>query len=495
MNTRAAVLLTLLTFPLAILLAGEKKPYSHADYYEHYEGTKTCLSCHESDAESFFHSQHYQWQGEAPAIVNSKGRRLGKMNTINDFCTNPSANWIDLVRNSRGEIISKGCSACHAGMGLKPEPTISQQQLENIDCLVCHASGYRRDLYETGEGGYEWKPILWKNKEGLDSVSKRISMPKRTMCLRCHSASGGGPNWKRGDIEYTLRDPEPTYDVHMTKDGPDMQCVDCHAGSDHRVRGRGTDLSATDSPGARLLCSECHEESPHGAKVLDRHAEKVYCTTCHIPAFARTEPTDMVRDWSTPLYNEEKDKYSATITFEDNVEPVYTWYNGTTREQFMGEKIKTVSSGEVGIMVPQGSRDDPDAKLYAFKLHRGKLPMLTDKQWLIPIMVEAFFADGDIDGAVKHAAKETYGVDDAEYEWVDTVRYMGIFHSIPPADQALKCLDCHADDGRLDWEALGYKEDPMDALLKARRAKKPRNRYRTARDETTRTDQPGKQTP
>src|SRR5574340_525487 len=241
---------------------------SHANYIEHYEGTKTCLQCHQKEAESFFHSQHYQWQGEAPNIVNARGRRLGKINTVNDFCTNPKANWIGLVRNSRGEVISKGCSACHAGFGKLPSEKLTAAELENIDCLMCHASGYRRDLYPDGQGGFAWKPILWQNQAGLDSVAKRISLPTRVMCLRCHSASGGGPNWKRGDLEYKLSDAEPDYDVHMASSGRNMQCISCHAGEDHRVRGRGSDLSGTDMPSRPLGCDarECHGSAPHKAE-------------------------------------------------------------------------------------------------------------------------------------------------------------------------------------------------------------------------------------
>jgi hypothetical protein len=56
------------------------------------------------------------------------------------------------------------------------------------------------------------------------------------MCLRCHAASGGGPNFKRGDIEYALKDPPRDLDVHMSADGHDMDCVACHGGDKHRVR-------------------------------------------------------------------------------------------------------------------------------------------------------------------------------------------------------------------------------------------------------------------
>jgi hypothetical protein len=431
---------------------------SHADYFEHYEGTKTCLQCHEKEAEAFFHSQHYQWEGPAPNISNANGRRLGKMNTINDFCTNPAANWIGEVKNSHGDVISRGCSACHAGLGLKPEEKLTRAQLENIDCLQCHASGYRRDIYPTPNGGWQWKPILWQNQEGLDSVSKRISLPTRTMCLRCHSASGGGPNYKRGDLEYAMADTTIDYDVHMASEGANLQCIGCHRGEDHRIKGRGSDLSGTDV--GRISCEDCHKSSPHVSADLNRHVARVNCTVCHIPSFARTDPTDMVRDWSKPSYHPETDKYSATITLEKDVKPVYAWFNGNTHEQLLKEPIVRAEDGTVGMMLPEGSRDDKSARIYAFKLHRGRLPVLKDKNWIVPIQVEEFFQKGELDKSVASAAFAQYGIKDAKIYWVDTTRYMGIFHGVQPASQALKCIDCHGPNGRLDWVALGYQKNP-----------------------------------
>ena len=441
----------------------QEKTYSHTGYFEHYEGTKTCLQCHQKEAESFFHSQHYQWQGEAPKIVNSNHKKLGKLNTFNDFCTSPTGNWIGLVKNSRGEVLSRGCSACHAGNGLLPSQTMSREQLENIDCLLCHASGYRRDLYQVENDKYVWKPILWKNQEGLNSVSKRISAPTRVMCLRCHSASGGGPNYKRGDLEYKLTNPEREYDVHMAGEGKNMQCVACHAGENHRVVGRGTDLSGSDTPDKTLTCDNtaCHSSPPHRNPVLNKHSIRVNCTVCHIPKFARDEPTDMFRDWSKPFYYAEADKYSATITLEKDVTPVYTWFNGFTRAQLPGEPADILPDGSVGIMIPQGSRDDPQAKIYAFKLHKAKLPLLAEKNWLIPITVEHFFSNGQIDPAVQSAAKEIYGLTNAKYSWVETTRYMGIFHGVQPKEKSLKCADCHGPQGVFNWPALGYKASPF----------------------------------
>lgn len=439
--------------------AADKPQYSHAEYFEHYDGTATCLECHEAEAASFFHSQHYQWQGDAPGIVNADGQKLGKINTMNDFCTNPLANWIGPSTNPDGNVVAQGCSKCHAGLGLKPEPTLSRAQLENIDCLICHAAGYRRDLYADDQGGWRWKPILWKNQAGLDSVAKRISLPQRAMCLRCHAGAGGGPNYKRGDIEYALADCDSSFDVHM---GKGMDCIVCHAGEDHRVRGRGADLSGTDFPQRPLSCAtaECHGEAPHQNKVLNRHAARVACESCHIRSFAKVDATDMVRDWSRPFHVVEGNKYSATITKETNVTPVYAWFDGRTRLQKMGEPIAKRTDGSVGIMAPVATRDDAAAKIHPFKLHRAVLPVLTEKQWIIPLAVEEFFADGDIDKAVHEAAHVAYGLEAPAYEWVNTTRYMGIFHEVQPASAALRCAECHGAEGRLDWQALGYAKDP-----------------------------------
>ncbi len=465
--TATLVLSLVLVASLAGNVSAARQHYTHQDdYYEHYEGTKTCLECHEEEAQNFFHSQHYQWLGESPDIVNSKGRRLGKLNTINDFCTNPLPSWIGNAVNSDGKVIAQGCSKCHTGLGLKPSPLMTQEQLENIDCLICHASGYRRDAYQDEDGNWEWRPILWKNQRGLDSVSKRITLPKRKMCLRCHAGAGGGQNFKRGDIEYKLADCNAEFDVHMASDGNDMSCIECHEGEDHRVRGRGTDLSGTDMPQSPLRCTECHDAKPHNIAALDHHTDKVYCTVCHIPTFAKEDATDMVRDWSTPKYHEAANKYSATITFGKNVVPTYAWFNGKTRESILGDKIKQDKDGVVTMMDPQGCRKDKKAKIYAFKLHRGTLPVLKKERKLIPIGVDEFFIDGNIEEAVARGAISAYGIEHPDYEWVKVKRYMGLFHEVQPAANALQCLDCHSEGGRMDWEALGYKQDPLLKAMK-----------------------------
>jgi hypothetical protein len=448
-------------------LAAADQPKSHADKFENYEGTKTCLKCHRKEAEQFFHSQHYRWKGKTPGLVNAESGEYGKINTINDFCTSPAPNWIGIVTNEQGSVVAKGCSKCHAGRGAKPSEKMTEEQLENIDCLICHASGYNRDLFKNEDGSYEWKSILWQNKEGLNSVAKRISNPQKKMCLRCHAASGGGENFKRGDLAYALTDCEPDFDVHMSSGGAGLECIDCHAGKDHRVKGRGADLHATDMPGEQLSCAQCHDGAVHKQKVLNHHTERLACETCHIPVFAKSDTTDMARDWSKPVFNKDAGKYMAAIDLQDNVTPVYAWYNGSTKAALPGKAVELMADGRtVAMMMPQGSRDDAKAKIYPFKLHKGKLPLLKDRNWILPLAVEEFFADGDVEKAVQSGASAMYGLNDVSYTWVDTIRYMGLYHEIQPAEKALGCLDCHSGSKRIDWKALGYSADPMDEALK-----------------------------
>ncbi len=462
---RFIVVLAVMVIAAAMPARANEKANSHEGFFKHYEGTKTCLRCHKDSATDFFHSQHYQWRGEAPDVVNADGQKLGKMNTINDFCTNPLPGFIKNVKNSRGETVSEGCSECHAGLGKMPSSEISREQLENIDCLICHSPTYERELHENEDGSLEWRSIVWEDKEALDLVAKNITMPQRDNCLHCHSESGGAANMKRGDLEHALADTDRDFDVHMGTDGANMTCVDCHGGSKHRIRGRGVDLMGTDNADDPLSCDGCHGTEPHAKELLNRHAVRVDCTVCHIPTFAKSHKTDMRRDWSKPFHNEAKDKYAPTLTLRKNVEPEIAWYNGTITAQLPGVPVTVGSDGAIQMVTPMGSRDDPEAKLYAFKVHGGRMPVLKDKRWLLPINAEDFFGSSQIDLRVRQAAEVFYDMKDIEYEWMEIKRFMGIFHEVQPGQDALRCLDCHGDDGRLDWAGLGYEADPLAAAL------------------------------
>ena len=126
------------------------------------------------------------------------------------------------------------------------------------------------------------------------------------------------------------------------------------------MRGRGVDLAATDSPDQPLSCdSDCHSANPHEVAALDLHTDRVDCTTCHIPTFARDEPTDMFRDWSNIHYSEEKGKYVYAVELEKDVVPVYAWFNGKSRVQVPGVPVSRIDAGAVAMVLPRGFEGRP----------------------------------------------------------------------------------------------------------------------------------------
>lgn len=428
----------------------------HEGYVKNFEGTKTCLKCHEKEAKDVFHSTHYQWKSDTPDIIGADGKKLGKINVINDFCTGPSISWIFDIKNKGGKTVTNGCSKCHAGLGLMPSERMSQEQLENIDCLICHAPGYNRKVVND-KGNLKWVPA--DDKDVLLVRAQNVQKPKKGMCLRCHAGAGGGFNFKRGDIEAAMIKADKDLDVHL---GSGLNCIDCHKTENHRISGRGVDLAGTDNKSFRPTCdtADCHGDKPHSKELLNKHAQTVDCTVCHIPEFAKNEKTDMERSWKHLEYLKEADKYEPEMKFQKNVTPVYTWWNGKSFLHDPEKPIKTIQ-GLLTMAGPIGSLKDPNSKIYAFKLHKSKLPFDAETKKLIPIATDIAFLEGNLDKAIKEGAKRAYGKDINRYEFVNTERYMGIFHGVSPKEKALKCNDCHSEKGRIDFKALGYKDDPM----------------------------------
>jgi len=133
--------------------------------------------------------------------------------------------------------------------------------------------------------------------------------------------------------------------------------------------------------------------------------------------------------------------------------------------QMAGEAVKTDAEGRIMVSVPVGSRQDPDSRIFAFKQYEAVMPVLKDKKWILPIQTGDFYKTGDMGASVREATEALYGIKDAQFDWMPTIHYMGLFHEVTPAYSALRCLDCHGPDTRLDWEALGYDEDPLGAIL------------------------------
>jgi hypothetical protein len=433
----------------------------HSKFISSYDGPKTCVKCHQEEANAMFSSVHYQWQGDTSKAIElkSSGSKASKLGGINDFCIWPDGNWLTIYNKVDGTKGPGGCATCHTGLGLKPSATVSREQLENIDCLMCHGPGYSRKVVENPSATFSLAPA-----DGVDvlKVAQRVSRPTRDMCMRCHEKSGGGDNNKRGDLESTIKNCTSSYDVHMGTNGQNFACQDCHKTTGHRVIGRGSDMRTLDSAIA-LKCESCHTTIPHRSTnksyaALNKHTKRLDCTVCHIPSFAKSISTDMSRDWSTLEVDTAKQLYEPKITRQSNVKPTYAWFNGNSHFYKFGSPVSLDSRGVQKMSWPDGSIADPNSKLYPFKLHTAKQPMESTTKQLLPVKNKIAYETGDLDKAIAEGAKAA-GLAYNSYTFAQTERYLGIYHGVGPKSTALSCSNqtCHETGGnRIKFSELGY---------------------------------------
>ncbi len=388
-----------------------------------YVGAGTCLECHSDEVHSFASSNHFQWRG--------------KLGAMNDFCGYANINLGPAkLKTVYGTMVDGGCTACHAGLGEKPTGTNPL----DADCLVCHSSDYRRTEVLVGD--------TWRFAPDRANMPATISIqeePTRFACLTCHASSGGGVNNKRGDMSNLLVNPSADVDVHM---GNGMTCVDCHQADDHRIAGRGVDL-IVDEGVPMHACTDCHTpESDHEAEIV-RHLDKVACQSCHIPEFARAVSTDMLRDYREAEVNA-RGLYEPVITRQSNVVPEYAFWNGGSGFYHYGD---LAVEGQL-MAWPLG--DIMDGKLYPFKVHQAVMPQDPVTGAILPVKSKILFETGNMDLAIQTGAKEGGFTLTEGYTFTQTTRWMGIFHEMPSADQALDCAACHESTERVDFAALGY---------------------------------------
>ena len=138
----------------------------------------------------------------------------------------------------------------------------------------------------------------------------------------------------------------------------------------------------------------------------------------------------------------------------------------------LGEPVKPGANGKVSMYRPEGSMKDPKSKISPFKYHTGRLPVEAASGLMVPVQVGPTFRTGNTMASALGGAKGFRGKEltAQDISYVEVDRWMGVFHEVVPKAQALKCADCHGASGnRLDWKALGYRDDPMVAV--ARRTK------------------------
>ena len=478
----AAVLLaaTLLTGNAAATQAApaRKSTADHAKFKELQrnfgsgpEVTRACLACHTEAADQVQHTKHWTWQYTDART----GKKLGKRAIINNYCTTTISN-------------EKDCMACHAGYGWKDNNFDFAAQ-ENVDCLICHDSTgtYRKLPGFAGHPVYERTEFpkgSGKFVEAVDlqKVAQKVAMPGRGNCGSCHFFGAGGDGTKHGDLDSALKTPSKALDVHMDAKGLNFTCVKCHSTSGHEVSGSRYDMTASARGPAHVRggadprpasCQSCHGDKPHreNALLMDRlngHTDRLACQTCHIPEYARDSiGTEKSWDWSTatkmgpegkPVLIKDSagrrafDSKKGDFAWDSWLVPEYRWFNGRVSYKTVGDKIDP--AGVVEINHPEGDRTDPDARIWPFKVHRGKQPYDTENN----ILIVAHTA-GEDDTALWHnfdwQKAITTGMSEAglpysgKFDFVRTEMSWPITHMVAPKKDALRCAQCHDAGGRL----------------------------------------------
>ncbi|MBN1315774.1 MAG: hypothetical protein JXA42_09910 [Anaerolineales bacterium] len=336
-----------------------------------------------------------------------------------------------------------GCATCHAGLGSKPNLPPTEEDLANVDCLICHSSDYERTVVVDEEGTFSLGPV-----EGVDIVkaAQNVQKPTNEMCERCHLKAAGGPNYKHGDFPT-----KPEVDVHMAGD---VQCVDCHITVAHKIAGGGY-MIAQEATDVEVTCANCHTDEPHqtgASTILNQHTDRIACQTCHTPLVARDPdyPTQMTRDYTQPVLNETTGLYGPAVGKASNVIPSYFWW--------ADHQMETPPK-------PIGTIDDENARITPWKPLTVTVPFDAQSNEPMYIKQGVYQVKGDLGTAVLAGVEASGQEYSGSWEGVAELMYFDINHQVAPASESLQCQDCHSEEGRLDFIALGYDTERVATLV------------------------------
>ncbi len=347
-----------------------------------------------------------------------------------------------------------GCAQCHAGYGWE-DANFDFTNQENIDCLVCHD---QTGTYVKSNSG------LPSSDVDLLAVAQSVANPTRSNCGGCHFNGGGGNAVKHGDLDGSLYFPTENIDIHMGR--YDFDCVDCHKTEDHNITGRAMSVSVDNNN--QVFCTDCHSESVHQDERINAHTDTLACQTCHIPEVAVKQATKTHWDWSTAGDDEKEEdvhhylKIKGSFIYQRNLKPEYRWYNGLAERYLLGDPIS--SEGATPLNAPKGDIRDPDARIWPFKIHHAKQPYDADLAYLLQPVTSGeggFWNEFKWDQALRLGAEVTGLPYSGEYGFADTDMFWPQTHMVAPKNRALQCQACHAENGRMDWRALGYDGDPI----------------------------------
>ena len=399
--------------------------------------TLECIACHTERHKEIMQTPHWRWLSDE--YVEGKGIvSIGKRNIINNHCI--------AIGGSEGS-----CNRCHIGYGYG-DKNFDFTKAENVDCLACHDNSgvYQKEKEAAG---------MPKASVDLSMAAQHVGKPMMENCGYCHFNGGGGNNAKHGDLEEALYETTRMVDVHMGKDGANMECVDCHTAENHKMEGKLYTVSSMNKD--RMSCEKCHTEAPHEDDMLNEHTLKVACQTCHIPEYAKVNATKTHWDWSKagkmrngePYTEHDKDgnetylSIKGEIKWEKNLKPEYQWFNGTASHYMQGD---TASVFPIVLNPFHGDYSDINAKITPVKVMRSKQPydpvlkkVLTPKLWDAEKGKGAYWKDFNWDIAIAKGMEYQGQPWSGKYSFANTESNWILNHMVAPKEQSVKCEECH----------------------------------------------------
>ncbi len=432
--------------------------------------TKACATCHTEAEAHIKKTIHWTWDYVNPRT----GQHLGKENVINNFCTN--------AKDNEGM-----CGVCHIGNGVKAGEQYAFNKQTSVDCLVCHdRTGKYYRLPPTR--GNSACAAMFEGRDPINftEVAQHVGLPGRENCGTCHFNGGGGDGVKHGDLNSSLIRPSKALDVHMSEQGQNFACSECHLSKQHAIVGSRYDMVAKDEgglgkPGQRrdvASCESCHGATPHPKPSLigyqlDAHAQRIACQTCHIPKMARGGVATITDwDWSTAgkLYNgagyyeeeytqgngEKRHTYwsiKGDFKWGENLIPTYKWFNGEMIYTLADTKIDT-SKPVTPINDPQGGWQDPKSRIWPFKEMHTNMPYDAGEKTLVFNHLwgadnTAFWGNFNIKKAIAAGMAIEHRPFSGQIGFLKTVSNWPITHMVAPKEDAVKCAECHSRNSRL----------------------------------------------
>ena len=330
-----------------------------------------------------------------------------------------------------------GCNTCHPGNHVSDVGSTGTEAESAIDCLVCHSSEYdyrQRKPYKDEKG----RVVMGQDRSVKAALA--VGKPGVKNCMVCHEAAGGGVLVKRG-FAFTPGAPTSTRPrgwsaSTATGEGPqDPDRLRPEQLGQRRRAGRLRGLPRREAPQGRGLPTATRRGSPARRATSPGPAAPWRRTS-------RSGPRGPTGSTSPPRSAWRRTKRRRCTPGTTGPWP--------TPRHFIG---------------PKGSRTDKESRIYPFKIYEGKAYFDRKTGQLLSMDFAPPMATGDTLAGVASAAK-TLGI--REYDPVpgwQTI-YFGSSHLVTK-EKALSCANCHAQNGVLNFRALGYSEEEIRKLTSA----------------------------